>query len=72
MVASIVIHASMSYVCGAAEGLCPCCVPEDEEELLEELDDVLVDGTAGFTGEPHPTRHTRSTRRTEYFIYSLR
>jgi hypothetical protein len=59
-------------------GLWPCCDPEDdeeddeEEELLEELDEELLDGVAGSIGEPHPTRNTRSTRRTEYFIYSLR
>jgi len=67
----------MSYVCvcGCGDGVCPCCEPEDDdddEEPLEEVEQELPDGAAGFIGEPHPTKHKRSTRRTEYFIYSLR
>ena len=79
---------------GCADGVCPCCDAEDEdddeeededdEDELPEDDGELPDeevfpeeaepiaGAAGLMPVPHPSRQTVSTRRTEYFICSLR
>lgn len=71
---SMVIHASMSYVCGVVPGVWPCWVPEFDPEFDPlELEFVeLVLGVAGLTFEPHPARHTASASTKMHFMYSLR